>query len=46
MERCTGASLKLWCKQAPIKTHDITTPIIPFPQQLSSIILLILLHIL
>ena len=42
MERYTVASLKLYCKQVPTKTNDITIPIIPFGQQLSSLILLIL----
>ena len=45
MQCCTLASLILWCKQIPMKANDITTPTIPFAQQLSSVILLIFLHI-
>ena len=46
MERCTIASLKLQWKQVPTKANDIATPIVPFAQQPSSVILLILLSIL
>ena len=46
MERCTVASLKLQWKQVPTKANDIATPIVPFAQQPSSVILLILLSIL
>ena len=45
MKRCTVASLKLKCKQISTKTNDTTTPIIPFAQQLNSVILVILLRI-
>ena len=45
MESCTVASLKLKYKQVSTKANDIKTPIILFVQQLSSVILLKLLHI-
>ena len=43
LEHCTATSLKLLCKQVLPKTNNIAIPIIPFTQQLSFVILLILL---